>query len=160
MPDGFKLFLRFSERFYPDLVVFDHGHDTPEAEIIFYNVALDKPTRQHILGMFGHGVVATPWVHMSEADMVRAVLSQLDDLYDGRASQAYEAHVLQNWSNSPFHRGTYSFFHNARPATLGALIDGRIHFAGEAYNRHPDGEWGYMHVAARSAYDAVRDIAG
>lgn len=160
MPDGFKLFFRFSERFYPDLVLFDHGYDTPEAEIIFYNVALDKPSSQNVVGFFGHGAVATPYVTMSEEEHVRAALDLLDELYNGAASPAYQAHVLQNWTKSPFHRGTYSFFHSARPATLGAPINGRVHFAGEAYNRRSDGEWGYMHLAARSAYDAVAEIAG
>lgn len=160
MPDGFKLFMRFSKRFYPDLVLFDHGYDTPEAEIIYYNVALDKPTEQNILGMFGHGAVATPFVQMTEQEHVRAALEQLDTLYKGAASPAFQGHVLQNWSKSPFHRGTYSYFHDAEPATLGEAIDDRIHFAGEAYNQRWDGEWGYMHVASRSAYDAVEEIAG
>lgn len=159
MPDGFKLFLRFTERFYPDLVLFDHGYETPEAEIIFYDVALDKPTNQNILGMFGHGVVATPYTEMTEAEHVRAALDLLDELYDGAATPAYEAHVLQNWSKARFHRGTYSYFSDASPRTLGKPIDGKVHFAGEAYNRRWDGEWGYMHVASRTAYDVIKDIA-
>jgi len=158
MPDGFKLFIRFSERFYPDMVLFDHGYQTPEAETLFYNCALDKRSEQHILGWFGHGVVATPYTEMEEDALVQFALKLLDRLYDGAASPAYEAHVLQNWSKSPFHRGTYSFFHASTPAALGAPIEGRVHFAGEAYNQRPDGEWGYMHVAARSAYDAVAAI--
>ncbi|MEL6686354.1 MAG: NAD(P)/FAD-dependent oxidoreductase [Pseudomonadota bacterium] len=160
MPDGFKLFLRMSDQFYPDLVLFDHGYETPESEIMFYNVSLDKPTNQNILGFFGHGALATPYVQMSEADMVKAALDLLDQLYDGVATPAYEDHLLQNWSQSPFPRGTYSFFDGASPRTLGRPIDGRIHFAGEAYNQRFDGEWGYMHVAARSAYDAVKQIGG
>ncbi|MEM9726597.1 MAG: NAD(P)/FAD-dependent oxidoreductase [Pseudomonadota bacterium] len=160
MPDGFKLFLKFSRRFYPDLVLFDDGYETPEAELLFYNAALDKPTEQHILGFFGHGVVATPYTQLSEPACVQAALTLLDRLYDGAASPAYGGHVLQNWSNSPFHRGTYSFFHGASPATLGAPVDGKLHFAGEAYNQRWDGAWGAVHVAARSAYDAVAEIAG
>ncbi|MEM1198710.1 MAG: NAD(P)/FAD-dependent oxidoreductase, partial [Pseudomonadota bacterium] len=159
MPDGLKLFFRFSERFYPDLVLFDHGHDTEKAEIIFYNCALNKPTRQNILGLFGHGVVATPYVTLDEKELVQKALALLDRMYGGAASKAYQAHVLQNWSKSPFHRGTYSYFEGASPATLGKAIGGKVHFAGEAYNQRSDGEWGYMHVAARSAYDAVAEIA-
>ncbi|MEM1163355.1 MAG: NAD(P)/FAD-dependent oxidoreductase [Pseudomonadota bacterium] len=159
MPDGFKLFMRMSEKFYPDLVLFDHGFDTPVAEVIFYDVALDKPTGQNVLGMFGHGEVATPYTSLSEEEHLRAALALLDQIYDGAASRAYQGHVLQNWSREPFHRGTYSFYHGADPADVGAPIDGRIHFAGEAYNQRSDGEWGYMHVASRSAYDAVEAIA-
>ena len=159
MPDGFKLFMRFSERFYPDLVFFDHGYHSDEAEILFYNTALDKPTKQNILGLFGHGVVTKPYVKLGERALVRKALGVLDQLYDGAASKAYQDHVLMNWSKSPFHRGTYSYFFRARPRVLGAPIDGKIHFAGEAYNQRADGEWGYMHVASRSAYDAVAEIA-
>ena len=158
MPDGFKLFMKMSEQFYPDLVLFDHGYETPEAEIIFYNVSLDKQTQQNILGMFGHGVVATPYVQMPEDLMVESVLTLLDQLYGGLASIHYEGHVLKNWSESSFHRGTYSYFRSAQPRDLGASIDKKIYFAGEAYNRRFDGEWGYMHVAARSAYDVVAKI--
>ena len=160
MPDGFKLFMRMRERFYPDMVLFDHGYETPEAEIMFYNVSLDKPTNQNILGWFAHGAVATPYARLSERDLVQAALDQLDQLYDGAASRAYQGHVLQNWSKSPFHGGTYSYFGSGSPRTLGAAIDGRVHFAGEAYNQSWDGEWGYMHVAARSAYDAVEKVLG
>lgn len=159
MPDGFKLFFRFSKRFYPDMVLFNHGYETPEAEIMFYNAALDKPTRQNILGLFGHGQVATPYTKLGEKQLVQKALGVLDRLYKGEASRSYQAHVLKNWSKSPYHRGTYSFFKHATPATLGASINGKIHFAGEAYNRRSDGEWGYMHVAARSAYDALAEIA-
>ncbi|MEN0000715.1 MAG: NAD(P)/FAD-dependent oxidoreductase [Pseudomonadota bacterium] len=160
MPDGFKLFMRFSAQFYPDLVFFDHGYETPESELLFYNVALDKPTRQHVLGFFGHGALASPYVQLPEPAFLQAALDLLDKLYDGAASKNYEAHQLMNWSASPFHRGTYSYFETSDPATIGASIDGRIHFAGEAYNQRWDGEWGYMHVASRSAYDAVDEIAG
>lgn len=160
MPDGLKLFMRFEDRFYPDMVLFEHEYETPEAELMFYNAALDKPTRQNILGLFAHGALATPFVKLSERQLVRKALRQLDELYGGAASPSYRGHVLQNWSKSPFHRGTYSYFSRSQPSTLGASIDGRVHFAGEAYNRHWDGEWGYMHVAARSAYDAVDEISG
>lgn len=158
MPDGFKLFMRFKDRFYPDMVLFDHGYQTPEAEIMFYNASLDKPTRQNILGMFAHGAVATPFAKLEDSRLVRAALKKLDGLYGGAASRNYQGHVLYNWSKNPFQRGTYSYFHGSRPATLGASVDGRVHFAGEAYNRRSDGEWGYMHVAARSAYDAIKEI--
>ncbi|MEM6589277.1 MAG: NAD(P)/FAD-dependent oxidoreductase [Pseudomonadota bacterium] len=159
MPDGFKLFMRFKEKFYPDMVLFDHGYATPEAEIMYYNVALDKPTRQNILGLFAHGVVATPFVGLSDDALVREAIKRLDAIYNGAASRNYQSHVLQNWSKSPFHRGTYSFYKRSRPSKVGAPIDDKVFFAGEAYNQRWDGEWGYMHVASRSAYDAVEAIS-
>ena len=159
MPDGFKLFMRFSERFYPDLVYFDHKYETDVSEMIFYNSALDKNTNDNVLGFFGHGALAKPWVKLEEWDFVKSALNLLDEIYDGAASPSYEGHVLRNWSKSPFHRGTYSFFKGVSPATLGKSIARKVHFAGEAYNRRRDGEWGYMHVASRSAYDAVKEIA-
>lgn len=159
MPDGFKLFMRFRDRFYPDMVLFDHGYKTPEAEIMYYNVSLDKPTSQNILGLFAHGVVATPFVTMNDDDLVKEALRLLDDIYDGAASRGFQGYTLQNWSKSPFHRGTYSFYKRSRPSKVGASIDGKVFFAGEAYNQRWDGEWGYMHVASRSAYDAVEELS-
>ncbi|MEM8876670.1 MAG: NAD(P)/FAD-dependent oxidoreductase [Pseudomonadota bacterium] len=159
MPDGFKLFMRFNERFYPDMVLYDYQYETAESEIMFYNASIDKPTNQNILGLFAHGALAAPYASLSEDRLLAAALDELDELYDGAASRSFEAHVLQNWSKSRYHRGTYSYFHGSRPSTLGEPIDGRVHFAGEAYNQRLDGEWGYMHVAARSAYDAIKQIS-
>lgn len=126
---------------------------------MFYNVSLDKPTKQNVLGLFGHGALATPYVELDERQLVQAALHQLDLMYNGAASRSYQKHLLQNWSKSPFHYGTYSYFSLGAPSTLGAPIDGRIHFAGEAYYQRWDGEWGYMHVAARTAYDVAQEIS-
>ena len=150
MPDGLKLFMRFNRRFYPDIVAFKDGEIPTVSERIYYNVALDKPSRQHILGMFAYGALATPWTRLSDRQIRDRALAELDMLYDGAASRGFEAYRVQNWSKSPWHKGAYSTFINARPSDLGKPIEGRIFFAGEAYNRRWNGNWGYMHTAALS----------
>ena len=158
MPDGLKLFLRFGGRFYPDVIFFEDGQIPDLSERIYYNAALDKPSQQNILGLFVYGALAHPWVTLSDRQIRDKALAELDDLYGKAASRSFQAFKVQNWSKSPYHRGAYSYFEDTDPADLGAPIEGRIHFAGEAYNRRRNGDWGFMHTAARTAVDVVRGM--
>ncbi|MEM7392467.1 MAG: hypothetical protein AAF492_08960, partial [Verrucomicrobiota bacterium] len=81
---------------------------------------------------------------------------ELDNMYDGAATHHYVNHIIQNWSKSPFHRGTYSEFRNSAPEILGESVDDKLFFAGEAYNTSGDGDYAYIHAAARAAYGAFR----
>ena len=48
---GFKLFLKFSEQFYPDVI----SVETPSGEKTFYDVAYGKESENHILGLLSTG---------------------------------------------------------------------------------------------------------
>lgn len=160
MPNGLKAFFEFSERFYPDIVFFDENPPaTLEAERIYYNVSLDKPTTSNVLGLFGVGNVAERYTELSEAELKDYALAELDAMFDGAASAGYVNHLVQNWTNQPHIMGSYSMFRDRTDvATLGAPVDETLYFAGEAYNLRDN--WGFVHTAARAAYDTVEAIVG
>jgi len=159
MPDGIKMFLEFSERFYPDVIAFNDP-DIQDEERVYYNVALDKGSQQNVLGLFAVGRPAENYTRFSsDDDLLAHVLGELDAMFEGAASRTYIKHLTQDWSKEPFIRGSYLIIDDNDgylPETLAQSIDDKVFFAGEAYSAQDN--WGFAHVAARAAYRAVERI--
>lgn len=161
MPPGLKVFIEFAEAFYPHLVAFDDPRQRhTEFERVYYDVALDKPTARHVLGLYAVGDPADRYLdHATDADRIAFILAELDAMFDGAASRHYLQHHVQNWREAPWARGTFSMYQDWRDVqTLGEPLAGTLYFAGEAYNQRDS--WGFAHLASRSAYDVVEEIVG
>lgn len=160
MPDGIKVFMEFSEQFYPD-IMFDGGLfdalDDSNGEKIYYNAAFRKDSNRNICALFSVGDPATEYTSIgSDPDLIRHILNELDERFDGKPSETYLQHVTQNWSNEPFIRGSYSHSGDADLIqTLAESINNKIFFAGEAYHTE---ETATVHGAALTAYDAVEEL--
>lgn len=155
---GMKVFLEFSERFYPTFLAFPDS-DTPEGQRVYYDAAFGQRSDANVLGLFAVGVPAERYQAL-EGDALRdLVLAELDEIFDGAATPAYLGHIAQNWSAEPFIRQAY-LADDADwqvPRTLGLPVGERLFFAGDAYT---DGEnWSEVHVAAASARTAVDRLA-
>lgn len=154
MPGGLKVFLRFSQRFYPDLTYvggFLQGGVLNECG--YYNVALGKNSVCNVLGLFTQGAKAERYTAQStEEDLLNYVLSELDSMFDGKASRLYEDHVIHNWTREPYIHGSYSQ-RKASAKKLAEPVAGKVFFAGEAMN--VDGKTIAVHGASASAYAAV-----
>lgn len=159
-PDGLKVFIEFSERFYPDILLYGPLLGDSAQEKIYYDAAFKKESNKHILGLFCVGDQATEFVNLgSDQAIFNKVMSELDLIYDGKASQSYIKHVVQNWSTEPFILGSYTH-HNSKneEATLNLLnapLDNKVYFAGEAYSYYAQAT---VHGAGLSAYDTVKTI--
>ena len=159
MPDGIKLFIEFSERFYPDVVVMAKlfGADR-KGDCMYYDAMFGRPSERHVLGLFAQGPKAKKYVNLGDDDTIVAfVLDELDAIFDGAASRHHVQHVVQNWSRQPFVRGSYSQ-RKGDVEALAASVDDRVFFAGEAMN--PTGHTIAVHGAVESAYKAVEEILG
>lgn len=156
MPDGIKMFMEFSERFYPDLLGFDSLFSTANGEITYYDAAFGKESDQHIFALFAVGEPATPYAAITdEEQLLEYVLAELDEMYDGTPSRTYQQHIIQNWSQEPFIRGSYAHYQDYRVReTLGAPIDSKVFFAGEAYADNTS----TVHGAGESAFAAVKQL--
>lgn len=161
MPSGLKVFLEFSEKFYPD-IVFDGGlleQNDQVGEKVFYNAAFRKDTDRNIFGLFAVGEPAKVYTDQGSNEAIFTFLmEELDQIFDGKATRFYQNHVIQNWLAEPYIGGSYSHYGNNRSSTIATLqesIDSKIYFAGEAY--HDDWQ-ATVHGAGLSAYDAVRAI--
>ena len=61
------------------------------------------------MGILQVGEHVRSWYAMTEKEILQQVLDKLDELYDGKASESYVQHKIQNWSQEPYARGTYLF---------------------------------------------------
>ena len=160
MPDGVKVFIEFSEDFYPDLTytggISELTSDT-DGEKIYYDAAFGKDSDRNIMALFTVGEPATQYTSLpNDAALIAFILNELDEIFDGKASQSYVRHISQNWSNEPFIGGSYSHYQDESVREdLIAPVDGKIYFAGETYA--PE-DYATVHGAGQSAFVAVEEI--
>ena len=83
---GFKLFMKFSNQFYPDVITCE----TSIGEKTFYDVAYGKESQDHVLGLLSTGISAEEYYLLGNSDsIVNAVIQELDGYFNGLASQNY-----------------------------------------------------------------------
>ena len=157
---GMKVFVEFSERFYPVFLTFPDSF-TPAGQRLYYDAAYGQDSDRHVLGLFTVGEPAERYQALDEGDELRdVVLGELDEIFDGAASPAYVQHIAQNWDAEPFARAAY-LADDAdwrTPPQLQERFSDRVYLAGDAYTSHDD--WSAVDDAARSARDAVRELLG
>lgn len=150
---GFKMFLRFEECFYPNVV----ACKVPSGEKVFYDVAFKKEASSHVLALLVQGEIANNYFELgSKESMVRAVLDELDVMFDGEASKQYTGEWrLENWGQAPHIEGTWTSAYRERSRDLKTIrkpLGNRVFFAGEIFDLHRQ-----MGVpgAVLSGYDAA-----
>ncbi|WP_244951721.1 flavin monoamine oxidase family protein [Pseudoalteromonas luteoviolacea] len=153
---GIKTFIEFSEKFYPALIGFEVNASSGEK--LYYDAAYGQGTTQHILGLFAVGNESSPYVELSDDKLIKYILDELDTLFDGKATEHYIKHISQNWNEEPNVNSAYVSNNESWRTVkeLGANVDGRLFFAGEAYTDGKD--WGSVHAAVYSAKQAVKEI--
>ncbi len=156
--DGFKAFIEFSQKFYPTAIGFDI---TPESagQKLYYDAAYGQNSTRPVLGLFTVGTGTLPYRQLSDNALIEYMLEELDTLFEGQASANYVKHISQNWNEEPFAQGAYVYDQEnwRRVRTLGESVNDKLFFAGTAYT---DGEdWSSVHTAARSAIQAVNELA-
>ena len=130
---GFKIFLKFKKRFYPDILIASPLRDflaDSWTEKTYYDAAFGKNSADHILGLFYASQTPIP----ADQPRLETVLAQLDQIYDGAATREFLGGFVQNWTNQPHIWGSYSMESDASSpiSTLLAPQNGQIFFAGEA----------------------------
>lgn len=95
---------------------------------------------------------------MSCVTCLEYILNELDEVFDGKASQNYKNHVVQNWDDEPFIHSAY--LADTAPSSisyaLSTTIGQRLYFAGESYTQEED--WGAVHNATQSARRVVEEM--
>ncbi|NQX91319.1 MAG: FAD-dependent oxidoreductase [Flavobacteriales bacterium] len=159
--DGFKAFIEFEEKFYPDLLAFGGVKAGLSADNKFhYDAVFRKDTTRNVLGLFTINEPASAYTSLgSDQETIDYMLAELDEIFDGQASQHYIQHVIQNWSADPYIRGAYSYeFSNDQEDTVNAIkapINNKIYFAGEALTIQNQST---IHGAAETGYLAVEQV--
>lgn len=161
MGDGLKVFIEFKENFYPD-ILFMGGLISAfqSSERIYYNAAFRKNTNKNVLGLFTVQDAASQYTDITtDQELIQHIMSELDTIFDGKASQNYMSHVIQNWSKEPYIQGSYSdSFTQDQNSTVNTLlnpVDQKIYFAGEALSVNNQAT---VHGACETAYTMVEKI--
>jgi monoamine oxidase len=161
MGDGIKIFVEFSERFYPDILAFGPIFQALEAEEKFvYDAAFGKDSDKHILGLFAINEEAAAYTDLnSEQAIIEQFIAELDTIFDGKASQYYQGHIIQNWSAEPYIQGAYSYSFDGNQQNLVKAIrqpvNDKLYFAGEALVIENQAT---VHGACEAAYSAVAEM--
>ncbi|MEM9821075.1 MAG: NAD(P)/FAD-dependent oxidoreductase [Bacteroidota bacterium] len=157
MPDGLKVFIEFSERFYPDVVMFDNLLEAAaNSNHTYYNAAFGKETNKNVFALFTVGEPAQRYTaRQTDQAIFELVMEELDEIFGGKASQFYVKHVVQNWSAEPFVQGSYSHG-GADVEELARPVANKVYFAGEAMNTK--GNTSTVHGAGESAYLALEEL--
>ena len=160
---GFKLFMRFSNQFYPDVITCE----TSSGEKTYYDVAYDKGAQDNVLGLLSTGISAEDYYLLNNSDsIVSSVIQELDGYFNGLASQNYlGSYIYENWNQQTFTQGTWTSDFQSASEDLIAPLDDKVYFAGETYNSSGispvDGFYiirGSVQSAIISGYEAVDKI--
>jgi len=129
---GFKLVMKFKEKFYPDVIRWN----TKTGEQVFYDIAFKKETQSNILGFLVTGDSVEAYYKLESKDeIVKSIITELDKIYNGRASESYTGeYVLENWGQHQFTMGTWTQAIQEKKShlkTLNQPLDKKVYFAGE-----------------------------
>eukprot|EP00568_Trieres_chinensis_P002082 CAMPEP_0183309818 /NCGR_PEP_ID=MMETSP0160_2-20130417/25560_1 /TAXON_ID=2839 ORGANISM="Odontella Sinensis, Strain Grunow 1884" /NCGR_SAMPLE_ID=MMETSP0160_2 /ASSEMBLY_ACC=CAM_ASM_000250 /LENGTH=423 /DNA_ID=CAMNT_0025473897 /DNA_START=20 /DNA_END=1291 /DNA_ORIENTATION=+ len=163
---GLKVFMKFKAKFYKPTFWF--ARDEPgdvgslENDCYFYDATYgQEETDNHVLGCFIVGELATPYVELTDEEIVQKLLRDMDKAYDGQATANFIDYYVENWSQQSHIGGTYSAFPNNQIWPINVFrkpLKNRLYFAGEAVPVDSDYEWGFVHGAALSGKEAARKI--
>ena len=156
---GCKAFIEFSEKFYPaatgfESIPIEQGHK------LFYDAAYGQNTSQHILGLFAVDPVADAYLKRKGIALIQYILAELDQLFEGKATQYYKKLIFLNWTEAHYAQGAYVYYlenwKNIR--MLGKSVEDKLYFAGDAYTN--GSTWSSVHAAAQSAKRVVKQLVG
>ena len=132
---GFKVALKFSEKFYPDFV----NCKVKNGEKGFYDIAFGKEANTNILGFLCTGDETNKYYALnSEQKIIDALIEELDKIFEGKASTTYTGeYIMENWGKHKYTQGTWTQAFQEKKShleTLNRSIDNKIYFAGEIYD--------------------------
>ena len=154
---GLKVFLEFSQSFYPLYLTFPDS-ETNAGQRIYYDAAYGQNSSSNVLGLVALGAQANQYQELTENAQKDYILNELDDIFNGLASQTYIKHIVQDWDNEPYIRSAYlaDIAASSISNRLSKSINEKVYFAGEAYTQNDD--WGGVHNATQSARDAINEF--
>jgi monoamine oxidase len=132
---GFKVALKFTEKFYPDVV----NCKVKSGEKGFYDIAFGKDTKANILGFLCTGDATSNYYLLNtNQKIVQALVEELDEMFEGKASATFTGdYILEDWGRHQYTQGTWTKAFEEKKShleTLNQSIDNKIYFAGEIFD--------------------------
>lgn len=134
---GFKIALKFTEKFYPDAITCK----VEDGEKGFYDMAFKKDAQTNVLGFLCTGNETQKYDDLnSEQEIISSLIDELDEMFDGKASASYSGdYILENWGQYVFTQGTWTQAFQEKKSILKVLnqpLDNKVYFAGEIYDTY------------------------
>lgn len=134
---GFKMALKFSEKFYPDAI----NCIVEKGEKVYYDIAFKKNAQTHVLGFLCTGDKTNEYYSLnSNQKIVDSLLEELDQMFQGKASEFYLGeYLIENWGQHEFTQGTWTTAFEEKKSTLKVLnqpLDNKVYFAGEIFDTY------------------------
>jgi len=129
---GFKLIMKFDEKFYPDAI----NCNTTSGEKVYYDIAFKKETKTNILGLLVTGNSTKKYyAFKTEEKILESAITELDAIFNGKASESFSGeYIIENWGQHNFTMGTWTQAFQEKNRNLKILnqpINKKIYFAGE-----------------------------
>ena len=158
---GLKLFMKFSQKFYPDVLDFE----IPTGEKGYYDAAYLKEAEDHVLALLSVGPPTEEFYQLGNSQaIVEAALAELDGIYNGAASEFYTGeYILKDWGQQVNTLGSWTNPDEVCPEDLKTSLDDKVYFAGATYGAIFDVDntsnvRGSVQAAIVSGYDVVDKI--
>lgn len=165
MGHGMKIILKFTEAFWGD-DIYDITFKNYPTEAWAPGLIRTGATN-NILMCFCMGERAEYLSGLGDG-AITAVLTELDSLFDGAATEKFADAFIQDWIKEPFIKGsyscpapgTYNSATDSRRLDLAMPVDCKIFFAGEATNNHhPSTVHGALESGARAAAEILECLS-
>ena len=132
---GFKVVLKFNEKFYPDAI----ECEVENGEKVYYDMAFKKESKANILGFLCKGDLTQKYYELdSENKIISDLIEELDLMFHGKASSSFSGeYILENWGKYDYTLGTWTTAALERKSNLKTLnlpLDKKVYFAGEIYD--------------------------
>ncbi len=129
---GFKLVMKFKEKFYPDAI----NCEVETGEKGFYDIAFKKEAQSNILGLLVTGNSTEAYYKLeSEEEIVQSAIAELDLIFDDKASETFTGeYIFENWGQHQFTMGTWTQAFQQKNSELKILnqsLEKKVYFAGE-----------------------------
>ena len=123
---GLKLFMKFSQKFYPDVLDFE----IPTGEKGYYDAAYLKEAEDHVLALLSVGPSTEAYYQLGSSQaIVEAVLQELDGIYNGAASQSYTGdYILKDWGQQVNTLGSWTSPEESCPEDLKTSLEDKVYF--------------------------------
>ncbi|MCC5920733.1 MAG: FAD-dependent oxidoreductase [Cyclobacteriaceae bacterium] len=154
MEAGMKVFLQFSEKFFHPYLV----GGTVCAAYLDEGTGKKNLPPTLLAYLMGRQAEAMSALESEEA-IINALLEELDEMYEGKASQHFEKALIKDWTKDPYIKGAYSYssvgIGDARKIAA-ASLENKLYFGGEAMNTN--GHHQTVHGAMERSKEIVDKI--
>ncbi|MEL7338940.1 MAG: FAD-dependent oxidoreductase [Bacteroidota bacterium] len=141
---GFKVAMKFSEKFYPDIIQCETDYGLKGGEKTYYDIAFKKNAQTNVLGFLCAGEEAKKYYALGSKDeIINTLLQELDQMFEGKASQTFTGeYLLENWGKHQYTQGTWVVIPYEKPSHLQVIaepLDKRVYFAGAILDPYRQG---------------------